>query len=197
MFCITKNLILISTILLWMSLAIGQRERFTFYKANSFKEKKIKAYTTIVVHTKDFHEGDSVKQKAFYYGNLVSKEDSFLVLTNAVYIQEKSIITASKEQEVNEQVIYNDTLIQVPIHSVKYIQKENKIQQITPAIATFTALTGSFLAPIIAYNFKTKTFNQDVYLAIAPPSTFIALGAIAIGTSYQKRKLYLTPSQLN
>lgn len=191
-------LLIIFLILLHAPSVFSQkREKFIFYKISNNKTQTIKSNQTILVNLKEQKNiGDTLYQSVFYFGDIIDKTDSFLVLNNVVYTHELHLINNKKEEQINEQIEYKDTIIEIPLKKIRYIQKDNKIQRITPVIAMFTALTGSFLAPIIAYNFKNKSFNAETYGAIAVPSAFVSLGAITIGTSYQRKKLSVFPSSV-
>lgn len=186
--------LLLTFLLLGSSSHAQKKEKIIFYSKNKAKTYTIKTQRNILVTMEVLrNKEDTIYKSSYFFGTLIGKTDSTLQLTNVTYFNELNLSSDKKTQQFNEQVEYLDSLFEIPLQKINYIQKDNKVERIAPVIATFTALTGAFLAPIVAYNFKNNTFNSETYGAIAAPSAFISLGALAVGTTFQRRKLLVLP----
>ena len=171
-----------------------KKEKIIFYSKSNTKTHTIKTQRNILVTMEELrNKVDTLYKSSYFFGTLIGKTDSTLQLSNVTYYRSFNLENNNKVQQFNEQIEYIDSLFEIPLHKISYIQKDNKVERIAPVIATFTALTGAFLAPIVAYNFKNNTFNSEAYGAIAAPSAFISLGALAVGTTFQRRKLLVLP----
>lgn len=190
-----KFLVAFLCLVINFSLYAQKREKIPLYTKHKEKVRHIKTNRTLMVTTEEYRDkGDTLFRTSYFIGKIEKITDTHLYLYQASYYSEFQLENTKKSQQLKEQINYYDSIVPIPLSQIKFVQKDNKLERITPVIAIFTALTGSFLAPIIAYDFKNNSFNSEVYGAIAAPSAFISLGALAVGTTFQRRKYLLQPS---